>query len=80
MLGAQVVDEDRLAVLDAPDRELVAIPGVPRVRRIALAALDREPVLDLLAVLMVQPHAEDVGGHELIDAFVQRAEDRLDVE
>ena len=80
VVDGEVVDEHRLAVLDAPHRQLVGIAGVARVRRVALALLDRQPVLDLLALGMVETDAEDVGVGELVDALVELAEDGVEVE
>ena len=80
VLRRQVVDEDRLAVLDAPHRQLVAVRRVAGVGRVALALLDRQPVLDLLALGVIQPDAEHVGVGELVHALVELAEDRVEVE
>ena len=52
----------------------------PGVRRVALALLDRQAVLDLLFLRVIEPHAEHVGVGELIDALVELAEDRVEVE
>ena len=51
-----------------------------RVRRVALALLDGQPVLDLVALRVVQADAEHVGVGELVHALVELAEDRLEVE
>ena len=80
VLRRQVVDEHRLAVFHAPDRQLVVVRRRPGVRRVALALLDRQAVLDLLFLRVIQPDAEDVGVGELVDPFVELAEDRVEVE
>ena len=67
-------------VLDAPDRQLVAVAGVARVRRVALALLDRQLVRDLVAFRVIEADAEHLGIGELVHAVVQLAEDRLEVE
>ena len=68
-------------MLDAPDRQLVRGRVVSaRVRRVALALLDRQPVFDLLLLRVIEPDAEDVGVGELVDALVELAEDRVEVE
>ncbi len=67
-------------MFDAPDRQLVGVAGVARVRGVALPVLDGEPVLDLMLLGVIQPDAEDVGVDELVDALVERAGDRIDVE
>ena len=53
---------------------------VARVRRVALALLDRQPVLDLLPVGVIQADAEDIGIGELVHALVELAEDGVEVE
>ena len=54
--------------------------GVARVGRVALALLDRQPVLDLLALGMVEADAEHVRVGQLVHALVELAEDRVEVE
>ena len=54
--------------------------GVARVGRVALAFLDREPVLDLVPLGMVEAHAEHGGVGELVHALVEPEEDRVEVE
>ena len=76
----QVVDEDGLAVLHAPDRQLVAIGGVARVGRVALALLDGQAVFDLVPLRVVEAHPEHVGVGELVDPLVELPEDRVEVE
>ena len=48
--------------------------------RVALALLDRQAVLDLVALGMVEADAEDIRVGELVDALVELAEDRVEVE
>ena len=45
-----------------------------------MPCLDRQAVLDLLPVRMIEPDAEHVGVGELVDALVELAEDRVEVE
>ena len=80
VLRGDVVDEHGLAMLDAPDGELVLVRRVPRVRRVALALLDGEAVLDLLLLGVVEPHAEHGGVGELVHALVEPEEDGVEVE
>ena len=56
------------------------IGRVARVRRVALALLDGQPVLDLVALGMIEPDAEHVGVGELVHALVELAEDGVEVE
>ena len=56
------------------------IARVARVRRVALALLDRQAVLDLVALGVIEADAEHLGVGELVDVLVQPAEDRVDVE
>ena len=79
-LRVDVVDQHGLAVLDAPHRELVAIRGVSRVRRVPLALLDRQSVLDLVPVGVVQADAEHFRVGELVHVLVEPVEDGVDVE
>ena len=53
---------------------------VARVGRVPLALLDRQAVLDLLLLGMVEADAEHVGVGELVHALVERAEDGVEVE
>ena len=67
-------------MLDAPHRQLVGVGRVAGVRRVALALLDGQPVLDLLELGVVQADAEHVGVDQLVDPLVELAEDGLEVE
>ena len=67
-------------MLDAPHRQLVGVGRVAGVRRVALARFDGQPVFDLLELGVVQPDAEHVGVHQLVDPLVELAEDGLEVE
>ena len=67
-------------MLDAPDRELIGIGRRAGVGRVPFAALDGELVFDLLLVLVIEADAEDVRRRHLVDAVVEPAENRVEVE
>ncbi len=45
-LCRNVVEQNRLAIVNTPDRELIFVVGTPRIRRITLAVFDRKAVFD----------------------------------
>ena len=67
-------------MLDAPHRQLIAVGRGSGIGRVALALFDREPILNFLALGMVEADAKHIGVGELVDALVDLAEDRVEVE
>ena len=79
-LGIDIVDQDRLAIVDAPDGELVFVVSGARVGRVALAVFDGEAVFDEMLFGTVEADTEDAGVDELIDPFIELEEDGVEVE
>ena len=75
-----VVDQNRLAVVDAPDGELILVVGAARVRGVALAVFDGQAVFDEVLLRPVEAHAEDAGIHDLVDALVELEQDGVEIE
>ena len=72
--------QDRLAMVDAPDGELILVVGAARVGRVALAVFDGEAVFDEVLFGPVEADAEDAGVDDLVDALVELEEDGVEVE
>ena len=80
ILSGDVIDQNRLAVIDAPDGELVLFVGAPRVRCVALSVFDRKAVLDEVLLRSIEADAENAGINDLVDALIEFEQNRIEIE
>ena len=80
VFGLHVVNQYRLAMIDAPYGELIGIAGAACIGSVAFAVFDGHGVFDRAFAGIDQSHTEDAGIGELIHALIKLEEYRVQVE
>ena len=75
-----VVDQNRLAMVDAPHRELILVVRTACIGRVALSVFDRQAVLDQVLLRPIEANAENARVHDLIYALIEFEQDRIEIE